>query len=256
MLGIPSPVRDLRGGVRLAGSPRLPAASIAKGALDGGCGEAPESRPTVAGARRGGAVFALPAGRAGGVALAGRDRTPDRGTVAEFAVGETPPLDFDASKLGRSPLLVPRDFSAGFIPELLDLDQLFRDTEFRVDPSGERLARLLAFPRSHGDAIVLDDVDGYPLDLLFDDALVADSIASVPDGLTDAFGLGPIGGSIPLGNRVRFDDFPGSEPDDAPGGVIPEPATGFLFALGLGALGIRRRRLGELRSASPRCARR
>ena len=85
--------------------------------------------------------------------------------------------------LGRSPLLVPRDFSAGFIPELLDLDQLFRDTEFRVDPSGERLARLLAFPRSHGDAIVLDDVDGYPLDLLFDDALVGDTIASIPDGL-------------------------------------------------------------------------
>ena len=25
----------------------------------------------------------------------------------------------------RRPLLVPRDFSAGFIPELLDLDQLF-----------------------------------------------------------------------------------------------------------------------------------
>ena len=130
-------------------------------------------------------------------------------TVAEVAAGETPPLDFSGLGLKRSPLLVPRDFSAGFVPELLDLDQLFRDTEFRVDPSGERLARLLAFPRSHGDAIVLDDVDGYPLDLLFDDALVGDTIASIPDGLSDAFGLGPIGSSVPLGNRVRFDDFPG-----------------------------------------------
>ena len=111
--------------------------------------------------------------------------------------------------LNRSPLLVPRDFSAGFIPELLDLDQLFLDTAFRVDPSGERLARLLAFPSSHGDAIVLDDVDGHPLDLLFDDALVGDTIASIPDGLGESFGLGPIGGSVPLGNRVRFDDFPG-----------------------------------------------
>jgi len=177
-------------------------------------------------------------------------------TVAELAAGETPPLDFDTSKFGRSPLLVPRDFSAGFIPELLDLDQLFRDTEFRVDPSGERLARLLAFPRSHGDAIVLDDVDGHPLDLLFDDALVGDTIASIPDGLSDAFGLGPIGSSVPLGNRVRFDDFPGGGSGSSAGGLIPEPATGFLFALGLGALGIRRRRPGELRSASPRCARR
>ena len=56
---------------------------------------------------------------------------------------------------------------------------------------------------------MLDDVDGYPLDLLFDDALVGDTIASIPDGLGDAFGLGPIGSSVPLGNRVRFDDFPG-----------------------------------------------
>jgi hypothetical protein len=162
-------------------------------------------------------------------------------TAEEIAEAQASPLDFSGASLGRSPLLVPRDFSAGFIPELLDLDQLFRDTEFKVDPSGDRLARLLAFPRSHGDAIVLDDVDGYPLDLLFDDALVGDTIASIPDGLTDAFGLGPIGGSVPLGNRVRFDDFPGGGSTSG-GGVVPEPATGLLFALGLGALGFRRRR--------------
>jgi hypothetical protein len=162
-------------------------------------------------------------------------------TAGEAALGETPPLDFSGASLGRSPLLVPRDFSAGFIPELLDLDQLFLDTEFRVDPSGERLARLLSFPRSHGDAIVLDDVDGYPLDLLFDDALLADEIASVPSGLDDAFGLGPIGGSVPLGNRVRFDDFPGGGGGPA-APVIPEPATGALLAFGLGALALRRRR--------------
>jgi len=163
-------------------------------------------------------------------------------TIAEIAAGESSPLDFSGRNFGRSPLLVPRDFSAGFVPELLDFDQLFHDSQFRVDPSGERLARLLAFPRSHGDAIVLDDVDGYPLDLLFDDALVGDTIASIPDGLSDAFGLGPIGSSVPLGNRVRFDDFPGGDTDDGGGGVIPEPATGFLLALGLVALGIRRPR--------------
>jgi hypothetical protein len=157
--------------------------------------------------------------------------------------GETPALDFEGVNLGRSPLLVPRDFSAGFIPELLDLDQLFRDTDFQVDPSGERLARLLAFPRSHGDAIVLDDLDGYPLDMLFDDALVGDTIASIPDGLGDAFGLGPIGSPMPLGNRVRFDDFPGPSDDDGPSGtVVPEPAGGLLLGLGLFALALRRRR--------------
>jgi len=159
------------------------------------------------------------------------------------ATGATPPLAFENSALERSPLLVPRDFSAGFIPELLDLDQLFRDTEFRVDPSGDRLARLLAFPRSHGDAIVLDDVDGYPLDLLFDDALVGDTIASIPDGLTDAFGLGAIGNSSPLGNRVRYDLFPQGGTSTPPGGgTVPEPSTGFLLALGLAAIGFHRRR--------------
>jgi hypothetical protein len=160
--------------------------------------------------------------------------------AAAGAVGESPSLDFTGVNLGRSPLLVPRDFSAGFIPELLDLGQLFLDTAFRVDPSGERLARLLAFPRSHGDAIVLDDVEGTPLALLFDDALVGDTIASVPDGLPDAFGLGPIGNSVPLGNRVRFDDFPSGGPGGGSGGAIPEPATGVLIALGLVLLAIRR----------------
>jgi hypothetical protein len=159
----------------------------------------------------------------------------------EVIPGETPPLDFQGVNLGRSPLLVPRDFSAGFIPELLDLDQLFRDTDFQVDSTGERLARLLAFPRSHGDAIVLDDIDGQPLDLLFDDALVGDTIASIPDGVGDAFGLGPIGGSVPLGNRVRFDDFPGGGGGETSGMVVPEPSAGVLFGLGLVLVGLRRR---------------
>jgi hypothetical protein len=151
-------------------------------------------------------------------------------------------VDFADQHFGqRSPLLVPRDFSAGFIPELLDLDQLFLDTEFRVDPSGERLARLLSFPRSHGDAIVLDDVDGYPLDLLFDDALLGDEIAAVPNDISDAWGLGPLGSGLLTGNGVRFDDFPGDDGGQNPPPAIPEPSTAALFALGLLALALRRR---------------
>jgi hypothetical protein len=162
--------------------------------------------------------------------------------LAEAVAPEEPPqLDFQGVNLGHSPLLVPRDFSAGFTPELLDLDQLFRDTEVDLDTSGERLARLLAFPRSHGDAIVVDDMNGSPLELLFDDALVADTIAQIPADLGDAFGLGAIGSPNPLGNRVRFDDFPGGG-KGGPAPAVPEPSAGLLFALGLAGLGIRRRR--------------
>ena len=242
MLGIPSPVRDLRGGVRLAGSPRRsPQLAVRR---EPGMADAAKrpNRPRRWHGRVAAVLLSLfPLGVLAGLLSPGVIGLQTAESAAQIAPGETPPLDFEGVEFRRSPLLVPRDFSAGFIPELLDLDQLFRDTEFRVDPSGERLARLLAFPRSHGDAIVLDDIDGYPLALLFDDALVGDTIASIPGGLADAFGLGPIGSSVPLGNRVRFDDFPGGG-TTPPAPPIPEPATGLLFALGLGTLGIRRRR--------------
>jgi hypothetical protein len=35
-------------------------------------------------------------------------------------------LDFSGSMPGKPPLLVPREFEEGFVPELLDLQNLFR----------------------------------------------------------------------------------------------------------------------------------
>ena len=143
-------------------------------------------------------------------------------------------------ELRRLPLLVPRDFSPGFIPELLDLDQLFRRAGEEVETSSERLARLLSFPRDHGDAIVIDDVGVTDPEIVFRDALVGDTVADVPLATPPEFL--PLGGTLPLGDGVRFDDFPGSSINLSSAPPIPEPGSGLLVGLGLLILvGLRRR---------------
>lgn len=143
----------------------------------------------------------------------------------------------------RPTLLVPRDFSTGFIPELLDIDQLFRRTRYRVDPATRRLAGLLSFPRNRGDVIVLDDVDKHVRGLLFKDALSSTSVV-------DSVGLGgwqllPLQSTLPSGNGVRFDDSVTSGQRIV--AVVPEPSTAPLLAAGLAYLARRRRRI----AASP-----
>ena len=139
----------------------------------------------------------------------------------------------------RRPLLVPRDFSAGFTPELLDLDQLFLGSEYRVQVSADSLARVTSFPRSHGDSIVLDDDGDYVEDITFKDILMEEPpmlLAGDFDG-----DLMPLCGTLHAGNCVRDDDLISGDGGIEEGQPIPEPGTGVLVALGLTALGCRRR---------------
>jgi hypothetical protein len=160
----------------------------------------------------------------------------------ELTESERAPIVDHTSPYARRPLLVPRDFSAGFIPELLDLDQLFLGGEYRIQVSTDRLARVASFPRSHGDAIVLDDVGQFVQDITFKDILMDEPsptlLAGDPDG-----DLLPLCGTLHAGNCVREDDLTGGGGggDIDEGQPIPEPGTGVLVALGLTALGRRRR---------------
>jgi hypothetical protein len=141
-------------------------------------------------------------------------------------------------RLARRPLLVPRDYSTGFIPEVMDLEQLFMGSQYRVDVRG-RLTRLPSFPRSRGDVIVLDDVDTFLTDTLFKDVLqpgvVADATVIWDPNLFDVIPnrTGPDGSN-------QYDDFTGQGTfSEAPPPIIPEPSTGSLVALGLLGLALR-----------------
>jgi hypothetical protein len=144
-------------------------------------------------------------------------------------------------RLARRPLLVPRDFSMGFVPEVLDLERLFMSSQYRADV-GDRLTRLPSFAHSRGDVIVLDDVDTFLTDTLFKDTLqpgvVADATAiwdpNVFDVIPDT--TGPDGSN-------QFDDFTGQgSVSQVSPPIIPEPRTGSLVVLGLLGLALRAHR--------------
>jgi hypothetical protein len=147
------------------------------------------------------------------------------------------PVTFRPIRLSRRPLLVPRDYSPGFMPELLDLEQLFTGARFR--PDGERrISRLPTFAPKRGDVIVFDDVDMVIADEVFEDLLKPSIVASAD---LDFAELPP---TMPLGNGIRYDDLVGgtNPPAEFFGPPVPEPGTGLLLGLGLIALGIARRR--------------
>jgi hypothetical protein len=144
-------------------------------------------------------------------------------------------LDFSGPIPGKPPLLLPRDFEAGFVPELLDLQNLFSGSSETPDQMSREYARLLGFPRSHGDVIVMDDVDREIKDVIFKDPVMVGAETAYPRPNP---ALLPIGEPRPLGDGLRFDDPQAT--GEGPVAPIPEPQTGALVAFGLIILAIRR----------------
>ena len=145
-------------------------------------------------------------------------------------------LDFSGPMPGKPPLLLPRDYEAGFVPELFDLQNLFSGADHTPDQISQEYARLLGFPRSHGDVIVMDDVDREIKDVIFKDPVMVGAETAYPRPNP---ALLPIGEPRPLGDGLRFDDPQAT--GEGPVAPIPEPATGALLASGLVILALRHR---------------
>lgn len=153
------------------------------------------------------------------------------------------------SAFERQPLPAPRDPAISFTPVALELDRLFVETEYRgVAPSQDfagaggggagaaptpgELARLLSFPRSDTDPILLDAPDPHVEELVFKDALVPEQPAETQVADQGDLFL-PLCGVLGSTDCIRFDDFTTVVGRSVP---IPEPSSSGLLAAGLAVL--------------------
>lgn len=145
--------------------------------------------------------------------------------------------DFVPLKVKRRPLLIPRDFSTGFVPELVNFDHLSGTT----DPGELFIAEMaqMAFGGGHGELIILDDIEEFVRNVLFKDALEPEALDDLPGGPFDESLFALIPNPIGVDTGYQFDDFAGSPSPTTP---VPEPGTAVLALLGLAGLGWYRRR--------------
>jgi PEP-CTERM motif len=160
------------------------------------------------------------------------------------AAGSAAAGSYTPVELSKRPLLVPRDYSPGFVPELLDLEQLFVGTRFRSD-AGRRFTRLPSFPSLKGDVIVIDDLDMKIGKKIFDDVLDMSVVASTSNLDPEVWAVIPP--LWPAGDGLQYDDFTGGTGLPAINPLIffiplvPEPGTGALLGLGLLVIALRQR---------------